>query len=289
MRLVIVTGLSGAGRTMALRQLEDMSYFCVDNLPPQMIGTFIRMCHEEQNINKAAVVVDTRAGTFFEHIYEAVSEIANDANTDLDILFMETSDEVLIRRYKESRRNHPMDAMNIAEGISKERKMLAQLKETATHVVDTTALSARQLGDLLWGIFAKDSRRAEILPIVVSFGFKNGIPLDADLVFDVRFLPNPFYNENLKRLNGLQSSVRDFVFSYPQTVEFMDKLMDMITFLMPHYRAEGKYQVVIAIGCTGGMHRSVAVAQELYRRLSDQDKRAVIQHRDIKKDLQIER
>lgn len=289
MRLVIVTGLSGAGRTLALRQLEDMNYFCVDNLPPQMIDTFINMCNEEEHVTKAAIVVDTRAGVFFDSIYKVIDTLSENGDTEVDILFMETSDDVLIRRYKETRRSHPMDGMNIGEGVAKERNLLAELKERATHIIDTTALSTRQLSELLWGMFSDNTRRNEILPIVVSFGFKNGIPLDADLVFDVRFLPNPFYIPDLKTHNGAEKSVRDYVFSFPQTNEFVNKLMDMLRFLMPHYRTEGKYQLVIAIGCTGGMHRSVAVAEEVHSRLQQSDPRAVIQHRDIKKDLQIER
>lgn len=285
MRCIIVTGLSGGGRSLALHQLEDMGYFCVDNMPPQMMATFIGMCKEEHCIEKAALVVDTRAGVFFEHIYHAIDEMRA-LDVQCDLLFLETADEVLIRRYKESRRRHPMNATSVQEGIKTERLLLARLREMARYIVDTSNLTNKQLGDLLWGMFSDDARREQILPVIVSFGFKNGIPLDADLVFDVRFLPNPFYDPELRPFNGLQQPVRDFVYAHEQTRVFEDKLVDMITYLLPHYQHEGKYQVVIAIGCTGGMHRSVALAEGLHRRLAENGVFSVVQHRDIRKDAQ---
>ena len=285
MRCVIVTGLSGAGRSTALRQLEDMGYFCVDNMPPTMISTFIEMCIKDDVTENAAVVVDTRAGQFFDEIYETIDKI-QEQGIECEILFLETSDDILIRRYKESRRKHPMDAVNVSNGIALERKKLSKLRDRAKYVIDTSVLSVRQLSDMLWGMFSSEAKNNEILPVVVSFGFKNGIPIDADLVFDVRFLPNPFYDPALRFFNGLEPKVRDYVFSYEQSEVFMRKLYDMLDFLLPYYKKEGKYQIVIAIGCTGGMHRSVAVAQELYEWFVRHSRRAVIQHRDIDKDLQ---
>lgn len=283
MRCIIVTGLSGGGRSLALHQLEDMGYFCVDNMPPQMMATFIGMCKEEHCIEKAALVVDTRAGVFFEHIYHAIDEMRA-LDVQCDLLFLETADEVLIRRYKESRRRHPMNATSVQEGIKTERLLLARLREMARYIVDTSNLTNKQLGDLLWGMFSDDARREQILPVIVSFGFKNGIPLDADLVFDVRFLPNPFYDPALRPMSGLDAPVRDYVYDHEQTRLFEDKLVDLLEMLLPYYQQEGKYQLVVAIGCTGGQHRSVAVAESLYRRLTNDKIQCVVQHRDIGKD-----
>ncbi len=284
MHCIIVTGMSGGGRTLALRQLEDMGYFCVDNIPPQMIGTLISMCMQEKQIEKAAVVVDTRAGIFFDNIYQAIDDMEK-MGVQCDLLFLETADEVLIRRYKESRRRHPMDPNNIASGIAKERQLLRRLRAQARYVVDTSYLQPRQLRDELWGMFSPGQRDV-LLPIIVSFGYKNGLPLDADLVFDARFLPNPYYDPDLRQFSGLDHQIRDFVYGYDVTQAFEDKLMDMLVYLMPYYQKEGKYQLVIGIGCTGGMHRSVAVAESLHDRLDKAGIYSVVQHRDIGKDAQ---
>ena len=284
MHCIIVTGMSGGGRTLALRQLEDMGYFCVDNIPPQMIGTLITMCMNEKQIEKAAVVIDTRAGIFFDNIYQAIDDMEK-MGVACDLLFLETADEVLIHRYKESRRRHPMDPNDIASGIAKERLLLRRLRSQARYVVDTSFLQPRQLRDLLWGMFSPGQRDV-LLPIIVSFGYKNGLPLDADLVFDARFLPNPYYDPELRQFSGLDHQIRDFVYGYDVTQAFEDKLMDMLVYLMPHYQKEGKYQLVIAIGCTGGMHRSVAVAESLHDRLEKAGVYSVVQHRDIGKDAQ---
>jgi UPF0042 nucleotide-binding protein len=285
MRCIIVTGMSGGGRTLTLRQLEDMGYFCVDNIPPQMISTLISMCLKDHRIDKAAVVVDTRAGIFFDNIYQAIKEIEG-MGVVCDLLFLETADEVLIRRYKESRRRHPLNPTNITDGIAREREVLGKLRGQARYVVDTSSLQPRQLGDLLWGMFSDRANRDTILPTIISFGYKNGIPLDADLVFDVRFLPNPHYDPELKPYSGLQRPVREFVYSYEATHIFEDKLVDMLVYLLPHYQKEGKYQIVIAIGCTGGQHRSVAIAEGLHKRLEEKGVFSVVQHRDIGKDAQ---
>ena len=269
MRCVLVTGLSGAGRSTALRQLEDMGYFCVDNLPPQMMATFISMCQCE-DIEKVALVVDSRTRMFFADIYK--------------ILYLETADEVLIRRYKETRRKHPMGTNTIMQGIAVERQRLGELRNMAQHIIDTSTMSAKQLSEMLWGLFSDEHKRDTILPVIVSFGFKNGIPLDADLVFDVRFLPNPFYDPALRPMSGLDAPVRNYVYDHEQTRLFEDKLVDLLEMLLPYYQQEGKYQLVVAIGCTGGQHRSVAVAESLYRRLTNDKIQCVVQHRDIGKD-----
>ena len=283
MRCVIVTGMSGGGRTLALRQLEDMGYFCVDNLPPQMLSTMVSLFLGEKHIQKVAVVVDTRAGVFFDHIYQAIDELEN-MGVQCDLLFLETADEILIRRYKESRRRHPMNPTDVTNGIAKERQWLGLLREKARYIVDTSNLTPRQLGDTLWGMFGEHAQRDKILPIIISFGFKNGIPMNADLVFDVRFLPNPFYDPALRPLSGKQEAIRKYVYGFEVTRVFEDKLVELLLYLLPHYQKEGKYQVVIAIGCTGGMHRSVALAEGLHNRLLQNKVESVVQHRDIGKD-----
>lgn len=282
MRCVLVTGLSGAGRSTALRQLEDMGYFCVDNLPPQMMATFISMCQCE-NIEKVALVVDSRTRMFFADIYKAMDDLKN-MGVQMEILYLETADEVLIRRYKETRRKHPMGTNTIMQGIAVERQRLGELRNMAQHIIDTSTMSAKQLSEMLWGLFSDEHKRDTILPVIVSFGFKNGIPLDADLVFDVRFLPNPFYDPALRPMSGLDAPVRNYVYDHEQTRLFEDKLVDLLEMLLPYYQQEGKYQLVVAIGCTGGQHRSVAVAESLYRRLTNDKIQCVVQHRDIGKD-----
>ena len=284
MRCVIITGLSGAGRSLALRQFEDMGYFCVDNMPPQMMTTFASMCNEH-NIDKAALVVDTRVGVFFDSIYEAMDEMEQ-MGVECEVLYLETADDVLIRRYKESRRKHPMNPTSIMQGIEQEKEMLAKLRGMARYVLDTSALSPKQFSEQIWGLFAEEARRDKLLPVIVSFGYKNGIPLDADLAFDVRFLPNPYYVPELRAFNGTQQAIREFVYSYEQTRVFEQKLVEMILYLLPYYQEEGKFQLVIGIGCTGGMHRSVALAEGLQRRLKENGIYSVVQHRDIRKDAQ---
>lgn len=283
MECVIITGLSGAGRSTALRTFEDLGYFCVDNMPPMMAPSFVKTCIEEENIKKVALVIDTRAGIFFDKVYDAIEEMKS-LGVECQVLFLDTPDEVLIRRYKETRRKHPMNAINMTDGIAIERRVLSRLKSMAKFVVDTGNITVRQLQEMLTEMFSGGSGDSVNI-LVESFGYKNGIPLDADLVFDVRFLPNPYYIDALKKKNGMTQEVQDYVFSFPQSVEFMEMLFNMITYLAPFYRVEGKYQVVVAVGCTGGMHRSVAVADALYRRLQKSGMKSVIIHRDIDKDL----
>ena len=204
MECVIITGLSGAGRSSALRTFEDLGFFCVDNMPPMMAASFVKTCMEEETVKKVALVIDTRAGIFFDKVYDAIEEMKK-LGVDCQVLFLDTADDVLIRRYKETRRKHPMNAINVTEGIATERRVLSRLKDMAKYVVDTSNITARQLQEMLQEMFAGGGDGVTI--VIVSFGYKNGIPLDADLVFDVRFLPNPYYIEELKKKNGLTAEV----------------------------------------------------------------------------------
>lgn len=282
MKFLIVTGISGAGKTMAIRYLEDMGFFCVDNLPPKLILRFVELCQEsEGRINKLAIVVDIRGGEFFDSLLECLSDM-DELRYTYEILFLEASDNALIKRYKESRRAHPLvKEGRIIPGIRKERKRLEKIKSISNHIIDTSDLYPKQLREYLLELF-QDEKDVEGLSIsIISFGFKHGILLESDLVFDVRFLPNPFYIDELKIHTGQKEEVRDYVFSFPETGEFMDKLMDMLKFLIPYYTKEGKHQLVVGIGCTGGMHRSVALSEALYENLLDSGYRVNIEHRDI--------
>lgn len=285
MRFLIVTGLSGAGKTQVLHFLEDMGYYCVDNMPPSLLSKFAEICYKSQGkINKVALGIDIRGREMFSEIFTELSSLKN-YGYDYEILFMDASDEVLVKRYKESRRLHPLirDDGRIIDGILAERQMLKELKERANHVIDTSDLLVRQLKDRIYSLFAEGVKESTITINIISFGFKFGIPMDSDLVFDVRFLPNPYYVEELKYLTGYDSEVRDYVLKFPQTQEFMTKLVDLINFLLPHYIEEGKNQLVISIGCTGGKHRSATIAIKLYEALKKSGYRVIISHRDIDK------
>ena len=284
MRFVFVTGLSGGGKSTARKMLEDQGYFCVDNLPFAMIPIFMEMAYAGAGkMDKVALCVDARSGSDLgelEHILEEVTV----KGYPYEILFMECDDSVLIKRYKETRRAHPMSPKGrIETGISRERKALAFLKSHADYIIDTTNLLTRELKEELDRIFVQNKEYNSLIVNVMSFGFKNGIPQDADLVFDVRFLPNPYYIDELKNLTGNDKEVQDFVMNCEEAVTFKDKLVDMVRFLIPNYVKEGKYQLLIAIGCTGGKHRSVTLANELYGALKDQGSYGLnIIHRDIK-------
>ncbi|HHZ12765.1 MAG: RNase adapter RapZ [Caldicoprobacterales bacterium] len=282
MRFLILTGLSGAGKTMAIRYLEDMGFFCVDNLPPKLILRFVELCQgSEGQIDKVAIVVDIRGRGFFDDLLDCLSEM-KEAGHRYEILFLEASDDVLIKRYKESRRAHPLVREGrIISGIRKERELLGRIKEISDHIIDTSNLYPKQLKETLVELFHDQQDNEGLLISIISFGFKHGILLDADLVFDVRFLPNPFYVDELKIHTGQKPEVRDYVFKFPETREFMDKTMDMLEFLIPHYIKEGKYQLVVGIGCTGGMHRSVAIGDALYEELQEKGYRVSVEHRDI--------
>ena len=282
MRLLIVTGLSGAGKTMVIRYLEDMGFFCVDNLPPKLILQFVKLCEQsEGRIDRVAIVVDIRGRGFFDDLLGCLSEM-KDEGYNYEILFLEASDNVLIKRYKESRRAHPLvKEGRIISGIQKERERLERIREIADHIIDTSNLYPKQLKENLVELFHDNQNNEGLLISIISFGFKHGILLDADLVFDVRFLPNPFYVDELKIHTGQKPEVRDYVFKFPETKKFMDKLVDMLEFLIPNYIKEGKLQLVVGIGCTGGMHRSVAIADTLYEILQEKGYRVSVEHRDI--------
>ena len=284
--MVIVTGMSGAGKTQVVRAMEDLGYFCVDNLPPMLIPKFAELCGQSAGgVNKIALVVDIRGGEFFDTLLEALSDLETQGFM-YEILFLEASDETLIRRYKETRRRHPMAPLGrVSEGISRERERLEYIRGRATHIIDTSDLSTTQLREKIDNLFAgeKDSERMTIT--VVSFGFKFGIPLDADMVFDVRFLPNPFYVESLRRKSGQVPEVSNYIRKWPITQQFLEKLGGLIDFLVPNYIKEGKSQLIIAIGCTGGLHRSVFVADRIYEGLKSKGYKVNVEHRDIKHNI----
>lgn len=286
MRFVIVTGMSGAGRSTALRALEDAGYFCVDNLPISLIEKFSELIYPgNTEVTKVALGIDIRSGKAFNELAATLEELTV-AGVNYEILFLDSSDEVLVKRYKETRRTHPL-AQNgrVADGIQEERKRLEFLKKQADYIIDTSNLLTRELKQELDKIFVQNKNFKNLVITVLSFGFKYGIPTDSDLVFDVRFLPNPYYYEELRKLSGNDKPVQDFVMGFEVSHRFLYKLIDMIQFLIPNYVLEGKNQLVISIGCTGGKHRSVTLANKLYERLRNNADYAVrIEHRDIEKD-----
>ena len=285
MRFVVVTGMSGGGKLTAQKMLEDMGLYCVDNLPVPLIGVFVDLIREpNREIEKVVLGLDVRADQPFEEAIAALEDLKK-KGVPYEILFMDASDETLLKRYKETRRNHPLAVGGrVEDGIKKEREILKNFKKEADYVIDTSKLLTRELKEELDKIFINNEKYNSLMVNVVSFGFKHGIPADADLVFDVRFLPNPFYIEELKPLTGNDAPVHDYVMSFPEAKEFLNKLTDMINFLIPNYVKEGKYQLVIGIGCTGGKHRSVTLANELYAALKDKGSYGLtITHRDAGK------
>ena len=285
MRFVFVTGMSGGGKSTARKMLEDQGYYCVDNLPFALIPVFAEMASSAGTMNKVALCVDARSGNDLSELEHILEELVI-KGYPYEILFMECDDEVLIRRYKETRRAHPMAPRGrIETGIARERKALAFLKDHADYIIDTTNLLTRELKAELDKIFVDNKEFKNLVITVLSFGFKYGIPSDADLVFDVRFLPNPYYIEELRYQTGNDAEVQNFVMSNETAGAFLSKLKDMARFLIPHYISEGKHQLVIAIGCTGGKHRSVTLANELYDALKQDENLGIkIEHRDIEKD-----
>ena len=282
MRLVVVTGMSGSGKRTALKMLEDMGYYCVDNLPVKLIDKFVELVSAKNTeLSKVALGLDVRADEPFSEVVKILDSI-KDGNVKPEILFLEASDSVLLKRYKETRRLHPLSQNGrVEDGIKMEREVLVDIKKNADYVIDTSNLLTRDFQEELNKIFLQNKQYNNLMVNIVSFGFKNGIPQDADLVFDVRFLPNPFYVERLKNLTGLDEPVQDYVMGYKESGEFLDMLDNMLRFLIPNYIKEGKYQLVIAIGCTGGHHRSVTLANELYKRLSSGNYGITVTHRDV--------
>lgn len=282
-RLLIVTGMSGAGKTQAIQSLEDLGYFCVDNLPPALIPKFAELVSQSTGkVDKVALVVDIRGGAFFNQVMEVLKDLSQQGYK-YEILFLEASDETLVRRYKESRRRHPLDNHGeVLAVIREERELLREIRGRANKIIDTSNVSNSQLKEQIITQYGGDKEdRNRLLITVISFGFKYGIPLDSDLVIDVRFLPNPHYIPELRCLTGNDEPVQRHVMSQDVTKEFVEKLTDFVNFLIPHYENEGKATLMIAIGCTGGMHRSVTLANKLGDILLEQGYRVNVRHRDI--------
>ncbi|MBR3040718.1 MAG: RNase adapter RapZ [Lachnospiraceae bacterium] len=284
MRFVIVTGMSGAGKLTAQKMLEDLGYYCVDNLPVPLISKFVELILEpNREITKVVLGIDVRADQSFDEVMEALDDLKK-KQFPYEILFMDSSDATLQNRYKESRRMHPLSPDGkVIDGIRKERRILKKIKSDADYVIDTSKLLTRELKQELENIFVNNEKYNSLMVTIESFGFKYGIPSDADLVFDVRFLPNPFYIEELKEKTGNDKEVNDYVMASEESKIFLEKLTDMLLFLIPLYVKEGKNQLVVAIGCTGGRHRSVTLANELYVKLKGKGSFGLkIEHRETK-------
>lgn len=285
MRFLILTGLSGAGKTVAIRHLEDMGALCVDNLPPMMLVSFMEAC-KNSNIHNplVAIAADVRSGEFFDaHAVVQMIDEARSVGFHIETLFIEANDDVLVNRYKETRRDHPLavHGVGLEEAIRMERDRLQPLRETASFMIDTSALRPRGMIQQLNSIISEDTDRSGMTIEVLSFGYKRGLPREGDLVFDVRFLPNPFYIPELGSHTGLDEDVKAYVLNHPVTQAFLQKAMDMLDFLIPHYIEEGKHRLVLAVGCTGGAHRSVAIAEYLAERMRATNKRVSVIHRDL--------
>lgn len=284
MRFVVVTGMSGGGKSTALKMLEDAGFYCVDNLPASLIEKFVELIATPgSEITRVALGLDVRAGESFKDV-ASILQKEKDAGYDIEILFMDASDNALVKRYKETRRVHPLaSGGRVEEGIRRERELLSGIKTRADYVIDSSNLLTRELKEELDRIFIQNKEYNNLMITLLSFGFKYGIPADADLVFDVRFLPNPFYIEELKQKTGNDRPVRDYVMQFEEARVFLDKLTDMLQFLIPNYVKEGKYQLVVAIGCTGGQHRSVTLANELYDRMKNQGDYGIkLFHREVR-------
>jgi UPF0042 nucleotide-binding protein len=279
---VVITGLSGAGKSYAIKCFEDMGFFCVDNLPTTLIPTFADLiARTEQTIRRVALGVDVREGEYLPHLLDAMQALKQRGH-QVEMLFVEASDEALVRRFHETRRRHPLGGEgNVLEAIRNERKALAHMREIADRIVDTSALTVHQFKDLLVELYGHDRSRAALTTSLVSFGFKHGIPIDADLVFDVRFLPNPHFVDRLRPLDGRHSDVREFIMTHAESRELLSRLQDFLAFLLPAYQAEGKAYLTVAVGCTGGRHRSVAIVEELKRFLEQRGAAPSVVHRDL--------
>ena len=282
--LIIVTGMSGAGKSHAVQVLEDIGYFCIDNIPPVLIPKFAELCIKGgERVRHVALIADIRGGQFFDAMSQSLKEL-QEQGVDYEIVFIEASDQALIRRYKETRRVHPLAPHSrISQGIAEERRRLATLRKQADFIIDTSNLKPKELKEILVKKYAINEGKKNMNVTVVSFGFKHGMPIDADIVDDVRFLPNPYYIEEYRHKSGRVSAVRDYVESFPITAAFKEKWFDMIDFLLPNYEREGKSQLVIAVGCTGGMHRSVCMAEAMYKHLKETGVDVTIEHRDLYK------
>ena len=284
LKVLIVTGLSGAGKSQAVHSLEDLGFYCIDNLPPTMIPDFIDLCLQpESKIDRVAIVIDIRGRSFFKQVFSELDDL-KESNVNYEVAFLETKDEVLVKRFKETRRRHPLSLEgDIYEGIKLERKYLEELRGKANIIIDTSDLKPSQLKEEINRIWGYKDKNKSLYITIMSFGYKYGIPLDTDLLMDVRFLPNPYYLEELRPLTGQDNEVAEYVFKFDTSNEFLSKYYDLLKFLIPHYIREGKVHLVVAIGCTGGQHRSVAIAQKLACLLEEEEYEISVKHRDIEK------
>ncbi len=283
LRFIIITGLSGAGKSYAIKCLEDMGYYCVDNLPTTLIPTFAELCaHSTRHIRRIALGVDVREGEYLKPIAEVLAQLRA-AGYTTEVLFLEASEEALVRRYQETRRRHPVSP-TLLEGIRAERELLSQLRELADRVIDTSHITVHQLKQMLVELYGEHEPRLGLNVHLVSFGYKFGVPYDADLVFDCRFLPNPFFVDELKAKDGRAPDVRRFVFEHGEGRELLRRLRDLLAYLLPRYQQEGKAHLTVAVGCTGGRHRSVALVEELREFVAGQGLPATVTHRDCDRD-----
>lgn len=282
MNLVIVTGMSGSGKSEAMSVFEELGYYCIDNLPPELISKIYELgANSQGGLENVALGIDVRGYKFSQNLESILIELEDKANR-LEVLFLDTSDQMLVRRYKMTRKKHPLaNADNPLDGINQERELLKSIKEKATLTINTTNMTAKDLRNTLIEAFQKGEKKSSLTISITSFGFKHGIPIDADLVFDVRFLPNPFYIPELKEKTGENQEVRDYVMDSETSKEFYKKLIDMIDFLLPNYEKEGKTHLVISIGCTGGKHRSVTFANMIFDHLQETQYKVFKKHRDI--------
>lgn len=282
-QVVIITGMSGAGKTVAIQSFEDLGFFCVDNLPPTLLPKFLELMGDSGNkMNKVALVMDLRGREFFDHLFKALDDLAETSWVTPQILFLDSDNATLVRRYKETRRSHPLAKAGLPlEGIKLERELLEELKGRAQLIYDTSNLKPKDLREKIIKAFSVDKSNMFTVN-VMSFGFKHGIPIDADLVFDVRFLPNPHYIDHMRPKTGLDEEVYNYVLKWNETNKFLEKVTELLSFMLPHYKREGKAQLVIAIGCTGGQHRSVALAEYIGKFFA-KDYETYITHRDIER------
>ncbi len=283
LQILIITGLSGAGKTLALHTLEDIGFYCVDNLPPALLPKFVDLCVQgESDFRRVALVIDIRGGEFFDNATKALGELEEMGYGSYQIIFLEADDETLVKRFKETRRRHPLAPEGrVLEAIRHERERLQELRGLANHIINTTESTPQELREEFFDKFVSEDDVARLMINVVSFGFKHGLPVDLDLLFDVRFLPNPHYVDHLRERTGLAEPVREYVLKWSLTQRLLQHLRELLDFLVPHYVGEGKSHLAVGIGCTGGQHRSVAVAEEIGEYLRSQGQTVTVEHRDI--------
>ncbi len=281
MKVIIVTGLSGAGKTQAVTCLEDIGYYCVDNMPPALIKSFIELSNSVKTIERAALVIDIRGGEFFNSLNEALETMKKE-DVDYKILFLEASDKVLARRYNETRREHPLSpGESVVKGIRNERKVLNDLRNEADNIIDTSNMNNSQFSATIRNIVEEGRGKPSYVIKIMSFGYKNGMPISADMMFDARFIPNPYYVKSLKPLTGNNRKVQNYVMKHEIAQQFMDEVTETIINLIPYYEKEGKHSLSVCFGCTGGQHRSVTLANELQRRMQAEGIRTTLEHRDL--------